>query len=173
MSCNDCNGVFFRQSETVIATSSDTTLEVVDFSPPMIPFSWWKTGRRLVFEVPITGVLQNRTTFGVRLHDNTASANFTLALFDILAGAEIESFRLVCDVVEVANSDVTVLCWIDFPFLSGLDPAPQPFIQTTFDMGFHPLLTQVFFEQSEDAELTLTFQNAQFTGMGQSAPLVC
>ncbi len=164
-------GAFFRQLDTVVVSLQDQI--VVPISSPMIAFSWWQVGKRLVFDVPAKGVLQSDTTFGIQLIDHTESTTQEVAELIALAGSETESFRLVCDVSEIANDLVTLKCFMDYPFVVGIEPAPTVFSTVTIDTNFHPLEPQIYLSQGGEIESEITFQNIQFEGLPKTSPLVC
>ncbi len=169
MAC--ASGPFFRQLDTIVVNLHDPV--AVPISVPMIAFSWWQVGKRLIFDVPARGILYSDTTFTIRFRDPTALAYFTIGSMTLLAGTETESFRLICDVVEISNSTITLKCWLDYPFSIGLDPAPVVFSTVTFNSNFHPLETQIYLDQHEEVESEITFQNIQFSGLPKTALLIC
>lgn len=170
MSCAS-GSAFFRQLDTVMVDSEDTDLHLVPITVPLIPWSWWKVGKRLVFEVPAKGNLQSDMTIGIRLRDNVFNLNFVIGSLVILAGTELNSFRLVCDVSEIDNSTVTLKCWIAYPFPIGL--GTPIFSEVSFNTSFKPLEVQLFWQNADPVLNEITFQNIQFTGLGKSSPLVC
>ncbi len=166
-----CGGPFFRQLDTVVVSLTDADSHAVSINPPLIAWGWWAVGKRLVFDVPVAGLIYSDTTFQISLHDQTAMTDVAIGGITALAGSEMESFRLTCDVSLIENAGVTLKCWVDYPFVLGI-PATV-FSSVLIDTAFHPLLPQILVQQSAVVDSEITFQNIQFSALPKTQPPVC